>query len=53
MTTRLLRHDGRGLDMLRGDARLLWLRLRDSRIVTDIRVSTTITRESLRSIWAS
>lgn len=42
-----------GLGMLRGDPRLLWLRLRDSQIVTDILVSTTITRESPRSIWAS
>lgn len=39
-----------GLELLRGDARVMWLRVRDSQFVTEVRVAATLTRERPRSL---
>lgn len=39
-----------GLSLLRGDARILWLRLRQSHFVTEMCVATALTRERPRSL---
>lgn len=39
-----------GLALLRGDARVMWLRLRDSQFASEVRVATTLTLERPRSL---
>jgi hypothetical protein len=39
-----------GVALLRGDARVMWLRIRDSQFVTEVRVAATLTRERPRSL---
>jgi hypothetical protein len=39
-----------GLALLRGDACVMWLRLRDSQFFTEVRVAATLTRERPRSL---
>lgn len=39
-----------GVALLRGDARVIWLRVRDSQFVTELRVAAAITRERPRSL---
>lgn len=39
-----------GLRLLRGDVRVMWLRVRDSQFVMEVRVAATLTRERPRSL---
>lgn len=39
-----------GVALLRGDTRVMWLRVRDSQFVTEVRVAATLTRERPRSL---
>lgn len=39
-----------GLALLRGDARVMWLRVRDSQFVSEVRVAATLTLERPRSL---
>jgi hypothetical protein len=39
-----------GLALLCGDVRILWRRVRDSLLVTELRVATALTRERPRSL---
>jgi hypothetical protein len=39
-----------GVAPLRGDTRVMWLRVRDSQFVTEVRVAATLTRERPRSL---
>jgi hypothetical protein len=40
-----------GLALLRGDARAMWLRVRDSQFVTEVRVAAAFTRAHPRSLF--
>jgi hypothetical protein len=39
-----------GVALLRGDGRVMWLRLRDSNFVTEVRVAAKLTRERPHSL---
>ena len=39
-----------GLALLRGDARVMWLRVRGSQFVSEVRVAATLTLERPRSL---
>lgn len=39
-----------GVALLRGDARLIWFRVRDTQFVTEVRVAAILTRERPRSL---